>query len=252
MLSARLSAQKRAKRSSIRLGLPVNQAAEILVEQNLSLVEALARKILKKLPSFVELEDLVGFGQLGLVEASRRFDPTRGVLFKTFAYYRIRGAIFDGIRKMSWFKGAGGKEVTFAASSNEVLRESAEEDMGSGRRILSVEEQIERTRDLIENIAAAKILSLDADESPVEIARDEAGPDEIAEVADLSSVMRDCVSKLDEKERIVIEGYYFNHLTLEEAGAKIGLSKSWTCRLHARALKKLLALCRECGIEGAA
>lgn len=228
----------------------MSQAAENLVEQNLSLVEALARKILRSLPSFVEVEDLIGFGQLGLVEASRRFDPSRGVLFKTFAYYRIRGAIFDGIRKMSWFKGAANRQTTFEAASNEVLQESAESDMGGGRRILSVEEQIERTKDLIENIAAARILSLDADEAPVELANEEALPDEVTEVAELSTVMRACICKLDKKERGVIEDYYFNHLTLEEAGAKFGLSKSWTSRLHARALKKLLALCRESGIEG--
>ena len=78
-------------------------SAEALVEQYRSFVTALAKKILRSLPSFVELEDLEGYGQIGLIEASRRFDPTRGVQFKTFAYYRIRGAIYDGIRKMAWF-----------------------------------------------------------------------------------------------------------------------------------------------------
>ncbi len=218
------------------------------MDQHLPLVEALARKLLRSLPSFVEIDDLVAFGRLGLVEASRRFDPSRGILFKTFAYYRIRGAIYDGIRKMSWFRGSANREITYDSASNELLRESTE-STAAGHRMISLEEQIEQTKDIIEKIAAAKILSLNSDEAPIDLADERALPDEVTEVAELSLVMRACVAKLDEKERSVIEDYYFNHLNLEEAGAKIGLSKSWTCRLHARALKKLLTLVREQGLE---
>ncbi len=230
----------------------MNQTAEQLVEQHLPLVEALAHKILRSLPSFVDVEDLVGFGQIGLIEASRRFDAGRGVLFKTFAYYRIRGAIFDGIRKMTWFNARDHakdrKTVTYEAASNEILEDSAESER-SRPGLISVEEQIEQTKDLIENIATAKLLSMDSDEAPIEIADETQDPHDITEVNQIAGLMRAVVHKLDDKERSVIEDYYFHNKTLEEAGAKVGLSKSWTSRLHARALKKLLKLCEEQGLS---
>ena len=66
-------------------------------------MRSLASRIHHKLPPYVDLEDLVAYGQMGLAEAARDFDPARGTQFSTFAYYRIRGAIYDGLAKMSWF-----------------------------------------------------------------------------------------------------------------------------------------------------
>ena len=74
-----------------------------LIEECQGLVRLLASRIHRKLPSHVELGDLEAYGQVGLLEAARDFDPTRGGRFSTFAYYRIRGAIYDGLAKMSWF-----------------------------------------------------------------------------------------------------------------------------------------------------
>lgn len=226
---------------------------ETLVEQYLPLVDAIAKKILRSLPSFVELDDLVAFGRLGLLEASRRFDPSRGVTFKTFGYYRIRGAIYDGIRKMAWFKkptetdqGAA-SAVTFEAATNEILSESADRTPAPGTKP-ALEDDIQQTRDSVVRIATARMLSLDAD-SVGEIAGNAQTPEEMMEVEDTARLLRECLEYLDEKERAVVEDYYFHHLTLEEAGAKLGLSKSWTSRVHARALKKLGEIARKRGLE---
>ena len=72
------------------------------IEQCQGLVRSLALQIHRKLPANIDLEDLIAYGQLGLVEAARSFDAGRGCQFSTFAYYRIRGAIYDGAAKMSW------------------------------------------------------------------------------------------------------------------------------------------------------
>lgn len=230
--------------SSPRADLPRSSGAispDALVESHVGLVHALARKILHSLPSHVDVDDLVGFGQIGLVEASRRYDPARGVLFKTFAYYRIRGAIFDGIRKMAWFAGAPSADVTFNGATNELQSEAAERDGGGG-----LEELIGETKEMVGAIVGARLLSLDA--SPFEVADRSQGPAEIHEAGDLARLLREFLHRLDDTERSVLEDYYFHHLTLEEAGAKVGLSKSWTSRLHARALKKLLRHCQDAGI----
>ena len=77
-----------------------------LVEKHLSLVQAIARKVKKTLNASIDVDDLVGYGSKGLVEAAERFDPRHGVAFSTFAYYRIRGAMYDGLRSMGWYSRA--------------------------------------------------------------------------------------------------------------------------------------------------
>jgi RNA polymerase sigma factor FliA len=77
-----------------------------LVEQHLQLVQAIARKVKKTLGTSIEYDDLVAYGSKGLVEAADRYDARPGVAFTTFAYYRIRGAMFDGLRTMGWYSRA--------------------------------------------------------------------------------------------------------------------------------------------------
>ncbi|MEZ4652046.1 MAG: sigma-70 family RNA polymerase sigma factor [Candidatus Eisenbacteria bacterium] len=128
--------------------LPASTPPEALVEQYRSFVTALAKKILKSLPSFVELEDLEAYGTIGLIESSRRFDPSRGVQFKTFAYYRIRGAIYDGIRKMAWFEKEPNADVVYEAASNEVLSDSPSAQR-SDRGQSTLDDDIAQTRTIL-------------------------------------------------------------------------------------------------------
>src|ERR1035437_5240084 len=76
---------------------------QALIEECQGLVRSLASRIHHKLPPHVDIDDLVAYGQMGLAEAARDYDPGRETQFSTFAYYRIRGAIYDGLAKMSWF-----------------------------------------------------------------------------------------------------------------------------------------------------
>src|SRR3569623_658689 len=73
-----------------------------LVQQHLGLVQSVARKLRKQITARIDFDDLVGYGSKGLIEAAERFDPAHGVAFTTFAYYRIRGAMLDGLRTMGW------------------------------------------------------------------------------------------------------------------------------------------------------
>ncbi|MBI3472861.1 MAG: FliA/WhiG family RNA polymerase sigma factor, partial [Candidatus Solibacter usitatus] len=74
-----------------------------MIEAYRSYAHAVAAEVIRKMPSSVEKSDLLGAAELGLVEAANAFDPGRGVLFKTFSYYRIKGAVYDCLRKMGWF-----------------------------------------------------------------------------------------------------------------------------------------------------
>ena len=97
-----------------------------LIEECQGLVRSLAVSVHRKVPPSVDLEDLVAYGQIGLVEAARDYDPARGGRFSTYAYYRIRGAIYDGLSKMTWFGRRDQGRVRYERMAGEVLRHDAE------------------------------------------------------------------------------------------------------------------------------
>src|SRR5262252_6623090 len=98
-----------------------NASPDRLIETFRSYSHAIAAEVLRKYPA-VDRDDIVGAAELGLVEAANNFDPSRGVLFKTFAYYRIRGAIYDSLRKLGWFAKDAAR-LRFESGANEFLKD---------------------------------------------------------------------------------------------------------------------------------
>jgi RNA polymerase sigma factor for flagellar operon FliA len=211
-----------------------------LVEQHLSLVEAIARKLKRTLGASIDFDDLVGYGSKGLVEAAERFDPRHGVAFSTFAYYRIRGAMFDGLRTMGWYSRADYARYRAEERANEYLRSQAERAgarAAEGGAGASAAETLAEVAGVLSGVAAVHITSLDA---AARVADERAAaPDAALDSGRLGRRVRDAFQKLPDKERRLMELYYFGNMNLEEAGAELGLSKSWACRLHARAVDLL-------------
>ena len=156
-----------------------NTEVDRLVVEHRSYAHALASDILKKLPPHVERVELQSAAELGLVEAATVFDARLGVQFKTFAYYRIRGAIYDAIRKAKFMQPLNDEKAESTADPSE----SAEE------RLIHKE---------------------------------------------LGVRLGLALARLPAQNRRVIEGCYYQNRTLEDVGAELGLSKSWTCRAAAR------------------
>ena len=218
-----------------------------LVEQHLSLVQAIARKVKKTLNASIEIDDLVGYGSKGLVEAAERFDARHGVAFTTFAYYRIRGAMYDGLRAMGWYSRADYARYRAEERANEYLRnradrEGAAEAQGgaAGKAAQSkgdAESTLAEVSEILSGIATVHITSLEAAASVADESLP--APDAAVESRRMSRRVREAVAALPDKERRLMELYYFADKNLEEAGAELGLSKSWACRLHARAVDLL-------------
>src|SRR5438128_783115 len=103
-----------------------------LIEQHLSLVQAIAGKLKRNLGRSIDFEDLVGYGSKGLIEAADRFDARQGTAFTTFAYYRIRGAMLDGLRTMGWYSRADYARYRAEERANEYLKNRADRE-GSAR-----------------------------------------------------------------------------------------------------------------------
>lgn len=201
-----------------------------LIEQGQPLVYSLARAVMRRLPMRVDLDDLVGYGQLGLAEAARKFDEDRGIQFTTFAYYRIKGAIFDGVSKMSWtsrgrlnrlrqISESGGEEVSSPDGDLARVFLSSHFDPGAG--------------------AAAEVEVVDWSRSPVAIAVNREAASKLVQL----------VRALPRLQRVLIESIYYEGTTLQEAATRLGISKSWASRVHAQTLEKLALSLRNLGME---
>jgi len=217
-----------------------------MVEQHLGLVQSVARKLKKQITARVDFDDLVGYGSKGLIEAAERFDPAQGVAFTTFAYYRIRSAMLDGLRTMGWYSRADYARYRAEERATEYLQNQAEREgaavTGAREGAASpeagtVEGKLSAIAELLGGVATVHITSLEA----AATVADERVPaaDASLDTGRLSARVRDAVHNLPERERQLMDLYYFADKNLEEAGAAMGLSKSWACRLHARAVELL-------------
>jgi len=122
-VSDHLAARRHCRRME-RLAMAPKIGSDRLIETYRSYSHAISAEVLRKYPS-VDRDDIIGAAELGLVEAANNFDPSRGVLFKTFAYYRIRGAIYDSLRKMGWFAKDPAR-MRFESGANEYLKNYAD------------------------------------------------------------------------------------------------------------------------------
>lgn len=222
-----------------------NKTTQELIEQGQGLVYSLASKIHRTLPVRIELEDLVAYGELGLAEAARDFDPACGTKFTTFAYYRVRGAIYDGMSKMSWTSRARYRRLRYEQMANATLAEAA----GAPTTDLSSESQW--LGDLSERLAIVFLNTQGEDGRGIRDSSIEdpgaAAPTAIAASREISQKLRDLIDTLPHVERRLIKETYFEGRTLQEAADRIGISKSWASRMHAKILDTLGRKLRQMG-----
>jgi RNA polymerase sigma factor for flagellar operon FliA len=220
-----------------------------LIESSQGLVISLATKIARKVPLKVEIEDLVAYGEVGLAEAARDFDPQQGTRFTTFAYYRVRGAIYDGLAKMSWTSRARYRRLKYQQLANEAL---AEEASVAGANA-SLESEATWFRDVTEKLGAVYLASQTNDgqgirDSTIEDPDAPSGPAIVAQ-REIVAKLEELVNSLSRPEQRLIREVYFEGTTLQHAADTLGISKSWASRMHARALDQLSKSLRRMGVE---
>lgn len=202
-----------------------------LIQSCQGLVRSIAWKIHQRLPRSIDLDDLIGYGQVGLAEAARDFDSGKGVQFTTYAYYRVRGAVLDGLSTMSWFSKADYSRGRYEQGANAVLRESAVGDSKAG--------ELAWFTNTTRSLSAAFLISDIAGVSVEQQNPDAVSPSAGAEADELKRVIEEALGRLTEQERTLIEGVYFHGMSIKDAGERIGISKAWASRLHARILQTL-------------
>ena len=209
-----------------------------LFESSQGLVRSLALKAHARAPSSVALDDLIGYGQVGLAEAAQAFQPGMDANFSTFAYYRIRGAIYDGLAQMTGWSRSQRRRLKQQQATSEHLRQQAE---ASGS--LEDETLADHCNWLVETTMQLATICLAADvgsgADDVSVDYRFGNPAEAVAQEELLARLKDAVEALPEGEAAVIRQFYFEGQTLTEVARQNGKDKSWASRLHSKAVSRL-------------
>ncbi len=205
---------------------------EELVERHSGLVYAIANKLKKKLSIRVSLEDLEAYGFQGLLQAYERFDSSQGE-FSTYAYWRIRGAIIDGCRREGWMSHHSLRRARALEGIDE-FSESAHEAQKTDQAPRTFDEALDRVGDFV---ASAGVIVM-MDEVDEEFLEDPTQEDKVEKQQE-KQLLKQGLRLLSEQEREVIIRFYFKEESMGDIGAHFGHTKSWTSRIHTRAIEKI-------------
>lgn len=210
-----------------------------LVKQYSEFVVRIAKQVKRTLSPNIETDDLIGYGMTGLIEAAERFDPSLGANFSTFSYYRIRGAIYDGLRVMGSLSRTEYRRQRFEEKASAYMESETGRACIGDKPKLGAEEELMGMAKRVQRMISIYVTSLD-ERDLGSLADDdvEDTSDRLARL-ELYEKMRAAIGKLSQSDQEIITAYYFEDKSLEEVGRRMGLSKSWTCRRHARAMEKL-------------
>ena len=210
-----------------------------LIEAGQAIVFSLASKIHRSIPVRVDLDDLIAYGEVGLAEAAENFDPSINAQFTTYAYHRVRGAIYDGISKMSWTSRARYRRYRFQYLASETMARDEEEN--PPRDDPSLEDETCWFRNASEKLAVVYLASNQPEEERSRSDFADPGDSAATVVAqrEISERLHQLVNALPNLEAKLINTVYFEGANLQQAADHLGISKSWASRLHSRALSQL-------------
>lgn len=207
-----------------------------LVRQGLPVVQRVSRRIARRLGGHVPLDDLLGIGNLALVEVARSYDPSRAG-FPSYAASRLTWAILDGLRRETHGRSAAARVLAVMAS--ERFTEAAETRPESDEPT-TLEQDQAALRGLLDGHAAALALGLLATPHTATLAPAPARtPEEEMSRAEIAHVTRRAVEALPARERALVERHYYGGEQFDVIAVDLGISKSWACRLHEKAMGEL-------------
>ena len=220
-----------------------------LLIEHLPSVRFIARKVHKTLPRHIEMDDLISAGIVGLVEAFNRFDALRHVQFKSYAQFRIRGAILDWLRTLDWGPRELRRKARAITETTRVLtlqlgRTPAEQEIAQAMGL-----ELEQLQQLIGDLRSADLGSLNAEHSKEDDdeeldyvpAPEKEDPLFLCLAAESRQRLIDAIEELPEKERLVLTLYYYEELTMREIGMTLGVVESRVSQIHSAAMRSLRA-----------
>jgi RNA polymerase sigma factor FliA len=235
-----------AYKATARATEPTEGYAEDLVPRYAPLVKRIAYHLMCRLPPSVQIDDLIQAGMIGLLEASKNYDPSQGASFETYAGIRIRGSMLDEIRKGDWAPRSLHRKVREVAKAVREL----ELEMGGDAKDSDVAARLgiglDEYYQIVQNANEHRIFSFEDVPTKVEgmtegLTDRILGPSEDHENNGFREALAKAIAGLPERERMVMSLYYTDELNLRETGEVLGVSESRVCQIHGQALIRLRA-----------
>ncbi|GAB6098873.1 RNA polymerase sigma factor WhiG [Halanaerocella petrolearia] len=224
-------------------------AKEELILRYIPLIKHIASKIIITIPDKFNFEDLVNYGVLGLIDAMDRFDPSRGIKFSTYAHPRVKGAIYDELRKLDWVPTSirrKSKEFTqnIVRLENKLGRSPTDEEIKAEMELSQVEfKQLLSQINIPENVSLDRVISCqDNDQLKIKDlikASNQYEPDNVFTYNEMKRILGQTINQLPDKEKLVVTLYYHEDLTLEEIGEVMDLTTARISQLHTKAIFRL-------------
>jgi RNA polymerase sigma factor for flagellar operon FliA len=216
-----------------------------IIEAHTPLVKRIAYHLMARLPASVSVEDLIQSGMIGLIEAAKNFDGSKGASFETYAGIRIRGAMIDETRKGDWVPRSVHKNARLVASTIQAL----EATLGREAKDIEVAEKLEITLDeyhhILKDISCGKIIGIDdlgIDEDVIDVHGSEGdNPYTDMHKEKFNKALVEAIKSLPEKEALVLSLYYNDEMNLKEIGLILDVSESRVSQIHSQAMVRLKA-----------
>lgn len=231
---------------------------EQIIKDYVPLVKFVAHRISSRLPSHVELDDLIHSGILGLMDAIEKFEPARNIKFKTYAELRIKGAILDGLRDLDWVPRSLRRkkkdiENAYHLLEQQMGRAATDEEVAVHLGITL--EELHKNLDELKGVTLGTFVEVGEDgegESIISFVPDPDAedPHHTFQAAELKEILQVAMDVLPKKEKFVVQLYYFDELTMKEIGTLLNITESRVSQLHTKAMLRLRGKLLEQRIEG--
>jgi RNA polymerase sigma factor for flagellar operon FliA len=233
---------------------------EAVVVEYGPMVKYVANRIALRLPPHIEVEDLISVGVLGLMDAIKKYDPSRGAKFKTYAEFRVRGAILDELRSMDWVP----RSIRQKASRIDAVAQKLQAKFGRPPEDEEVAKELgvslDQFFDTLNETRSMPVLSLD----DLNIVKETGGQQSLLDclagkvdadpqvqfrLNELKEVIAKTIDTLPEKERLVISLYYYKELTMSEIGAVLNVTESRVSQIHSKTMFRLRTKLKAFAVE---
>ncbi len=210
-------------------------ADDSFIEEHRPLVAGIVSRLRARYELTGDQDDLMAYGFQGLLEARSRFDPSRGVQFNTFAYYRVRGAVIDGVRAAGALPARAYQQLKAAQAALYLGEGEADARAADPARRADQARSAAVLREAVGKLTASYLASAVGQEEE----RPDESPETIVVHEETKRRLRALVGTLPEREAALVRGFYFEGRRFDHVAEELGISKSWASRLHGKALARL-------------
>lgn len=237
------------KPAAEEIEITADNREEVIIRYS-PMIKYVANRIAMRLPPHIEVDDLISVGVLGLMDAISKYDSSRGAKFKTYAEFRVRGAILDELRAMDWVP----RSIRQKASSVDKVVQSLQVKLSRSPEDQEVAKEmgisLEQFHTTLNETKSIPVFSLD----DLGIAKDsgeqqslldclagkaDADPQTQIRLTELKEIIAKAIDTLPEKERLMVSLYYYEELTMKEIGAVLEITESRVSQIHSKAVYRL-------------